>query len=333
MQNYNIEYYLPEKILDNYELERVFSSWSADEIFAKTGIESRHISDENQYASDLAVCAANNLFNEYKIDPKSITFLIIVTQSPDYILPNTACLVQNSIGMSKNAGAIDINLGCSGYIYALSIAKALVSSLTVENVLIITTDTYSKYIHNMDKSIRTLFGDGASATYISNECPDLNNYITYGTDGSGYDKFIIPASGLRFPKNDETKKEIVDRLGFIRTMENIYMNGPEIFMFTAKLVPKIVFEALKKANMTIEEIDLFVFHQASGSILSYIKDKLGLEDKKVFNNIRYIGNTVSSSIPIALKDAEKQGILIKGNTVMLIGFGVGLSWGTAIIKW
>lgn len=329
-----ISYYLPEKLLTNDDLANLYNDWTAERIYEKTGIITRHISNENEYASDLAENASKNLFNEYSIDPKEIDFLLLATQSPDYILPTTACILQDRLGIPKSSGALDYNLGCSAYIYGLALAKSLVNTNIANNVLLITSETYTKHIHPMDKSTRTIFGDGAAATLVSNDISHNNiGEFILGTDGSGSQQLIIPAGGMRMPNSEETRLEFKDENGSIRSKDNIYMNGPEIFNFTIQVVPKAVNDALEKNNLKIDDINLFIFHQANKYMLDYLRKKLKVPEYKFYINLAQTGNTVSSTIPIALKMAENEGKLQKGDKIMLVGFGVGLSWGATIIEW
>jgi 3-oxoacyl-[acyl-carrier-protein] synthase-3 len=328
-----ITYHLPENTLTNKELAELYSDWTEEKITEKTGISERHIAADNETALDLAVKAIQSMFDEEKTSPEEIDFILMATQSPDYLIPTTACILQAKTGIPKTAGALDINLGCSAFIYGLALSKSLVGMGVAGNVLLVTAETYSKHIHPMDKSTRTIFGDGAAATLIS-QCPEekIGSFVL-GTDGSGAENLIIPASGARIRRTEETKKESMDESGCVRTLENIYMNGPEILNFTIDVVPKCVREVLLKHNMTMEDIDLFVFHQANRYILDYLRRKLKIPEEKFYINIKGIGNTVSATIPIALSMAQAEGRLKSGNKVMLVGFGVGLSWGATIIEW
>lgn len=304
-----IEYYLPEKILTNEQLALAFPGWSAEKIFEKTGISQRHIADVNEKASDLAYKAVQKLFVSGVSNPDDIDFLLLCTQSPDCILPTTACVLQDRLGLSTSCGALDFNLGCSGYIYGLSLAKGLIESGQAKNVLLITAETYSKYIKHDDRAVRTIFGDGAAATLIQgvkSDCPFIYP-IVFGTDGKGANNLIV---------RDNT----------------LYMNGPEIFIFTLKCVPLVVAELLARMNKQLTDIDLFVFHQANQYMLDHLCEKLNIPEEKFYIYMENVGNTVSATIPIALWHAFADGKLQPGNLVMLVGFGVGYSWGGTIFK-
>lgn len=328
-----VDYYLPEKVLSNEDLSREFPEWSVEKIAAKTGIHRRHISADDEFSSDLAIAAGRALLERTGTDPESIDYLIVCTQSPDYYLPSTACIVQEGLGIPTSAGATDITLGCSGYIYALGLAKGLIESGQASDVLVVTADTYTKFINPQDKSVRTIFGDGAAATLVKGDgTTDDITAMTYGTDGRGAKSLIVPNGGLRAgsqlqPKSDVATREI-ETSGY-----DLYMDGPEIFNFTLRVVPSTVDEILAKASLALDDIDLFVFHQANAFMLDHLRKKLGVPEEKFFVALAESGNTVSSTIPIALADAERSGALRPGMRVMLLGFGVGLSWGGLVAQW
>jgi len=326
-----IEYYLPESVLTNDELANIYSDWSADKIFNKTGIKSRHIVKSDETASDLAINASIKLFDAGIISPEEIDFLILATQTPDYLLPPTACIIQDKLGLPKTVGAFDFNLGCSAYIYGLALAKSLIQSNIAKNILLLMAETYTKHIHPFDKSVRTIFGDGAAATIVGWGGSKILDF-DLGTDGSGFDKLIIPAGGSVLPKSTETSIEY-EKDGYIRSDDNIFMDGAEIFNFTIDVVPKTVKKVLNSQRMSLDEIDLFVFHQANEFILNFLRKKIKIPKEKFYVDMEDVGNTVSASIPIALKRAELEGRICKGDKVMLVGFGVGLSWGSTIIEY
>ena len=328
-----ISTYLPDSVLTNDELATLYPGWTADKIFEKTGIRERRISAENETAGDLGEKAAKKLFADHSVDPASIDFILLATQSPDYLLPTTACMLQNRLGVPTTAGALDFNLGCSAFIYGLSLAKGLMAGAIANNVLLITAETYTKHIHPMDKSVRTIFGDGAAATLISALDSDRIGKFMLGTDGRGYDKLIVPSGGMRLKPSEKTAAESTDESENIRSQDNLFMDGNEIFSFTIATVPRTVKETLEKNQLTMEEIDLFVFHQANKYMLDFLCKKCKIAPDKFYMNFADCGNTVSASIPIALSRAVHDGTLKPGMKVMLVGFGVGLSWGATIITW
>ena len=300
--------YFPRSTLTNDGLAARFPEWSAEKIFAKTGIASRHVAGDEDTLS-LAECVCRKLFAESEVDVSQIDFILLCTQSPKYRLPSTACLLQDRLGISKAAGALDYDLGCSGFIYGLALAKGLVRGGIAKNVLLVTAETYTKYIGEMDKSTRTIFGDGAAATLIDEGVAGRIGEFVLGTDGSGADKLIL------------------------REGENLFMDGPEIFNFTLEVVPKTIDEVCAKNGIARDEVDLFVFHQANKFMLDTIRKVTGLPRDKFYVNLEDTGNTVSSTIPIALKCAESEGKLRAGMKVMVLGFGVGLSWGGTIVQY
>lgn len=324
-----IEYVLPETVLTNDELAAQYETWSAEKILNKTGIESRHISECGETATDLGYLAAKKLVESGLVKREDIDFVILVTQTPDYLLPTSACIIQAKLGLNKTVGAFDINLGCSGFIYGLAVSKSFVDSGVAHNVLLITAETYSKHINQLDKSTRTIFGDGAAATLIGEGGMRIGEF-DLGTDGSGKNLLMIPAGGAKLSKSDETAEEI-DYDGNIRSKDNLYMDGTGIFEFTIREVPDSVERLLSKANKNKDEIDLFVFHQANKFMLDFLQRTMKIDKNKFYVNMADTGNTVSASIPIALKRAIEDGEIRGKRSILLCGFGVGLSWGTTIL--
>ena len=323
----DIAYYLPLNTVTNEELVKEFPEWSVDKIAEKVGVlERRVVVDET--ATDLAVMAAERLFAQNKVSKEDVDFVLFCTQSPDYKLPSSACIIQDRLGLSTKCGAFDFNLGCSGYEYGLAVAKGLISAGVSNNILLLTGETYNKYIHPKDKGNRTIFGDGASATIISIDGFAEIGEFCLGTDGSGAKNLIVKTSGARFEEKANDLK--FDEGGNPISSDHLFMDGQEIFMFTLVKVPKMMKEVLTKNNLQKEDIDLFVFHQANKYMLEHLRKKLKIDEDKFFVNLANVGNTVSSTIPIALCDARNENKLT-GN-VLLAGFGVGLSWGATIIR-
>lgn len=323
-----ISYYLPERVVTNEELVEDFPEWTVEKIVEKVGVKQRHVAGEEKI-SDMAVKASERLFKENpEIDRKNIDFVLVCTQSPDYFLPSTACLVQASLGLSTKCGAFDFNLGCSGYEYGLAVAKGFIESGIAKNVLLITSEAYNKHLHPRDKGNRTIFGDAATATVISDSgFAEIGDFVL-GTDGNGAENLIVRTGGMAYP--DKADDTVFDEDGNPRSSDHLYMNGGEIFSFTLKTVPKMVRQAIEKNSLTKDDIDLYVFHQANMFMLNHLRKKLKIDEDKFFLNMENIGNTVSSTVPIALADAKAQGKLI-GN-VLIAGFGVGLSWGATVLK-
>ena len=324
---------LPDAVLDNEQLASQYEGWSAEKIFAKTGIRSRRIAAADECASDLAVRAAMDLMAQTRVDRDSIDFLLYCTLTPDYVMPTTACLVQHRLGLPTSCGALDYSLGCSGYIYGLGLAKALIESGQARAILLLTADTCTKLINPADKSVRTLFGDGAAATLVvAGDEESLVGPFVYGTDGGGACNIIVPAGAMRraFVPNAEL---VADASGNARTVNNLYMNGTEIFNFTLRRLPEVLCQLLQKSGHSWDDVDLFVFHQANRFMLDHLRRKLQIPEEKFVIAMEHVGNTVSSSIPIALQSAADSGRLTPGALVMLAGFGVGYSWGATFIRW
>lgn len=319
-----IAYYLPQSVEDMDVLKRDNPDWNLDQIFAKTGIIKRHISSITETAVDLAEKAALNLsaFNE---DRKDIDLLILVTQSPDYALPTSACILQNRLNLSKHCMAFDINLGCSGFIYALSVASSLIETGVSKKALILCSDTYSKYISINDRTCRPIFSDGAAATLLTQSKKEGVGPFEFGSDGAGFDRLIVKNSGARLTSNNMSTPNDVGKY--------LEMAGSDVFLFTMREIPPAINKLLEKTKKTFDDIDLVIFHQASKLVIDNLIRTLKIEKKKVFTNFENIGNTVSASIPIALKDANDKGLLNDGDQIMLVGFGVGLSWGVTFVNW
>lgn len=323
-----LSYYLPEEVVTNEQLVEEFPEWSVDKIAKKIGISERHIAAENETAGDMAYKAADKLINENGIDKESIDFVLLCTQSPDYFLPSTSCIIQSRLGLSTKCGAFDFNLGCSGYEYGLAIAKGLIVSGVAKNILLLTAETYNKHIHPKDKGNRTIFGDGASASLISTDGFAKIGEFVLGSDGSGYDRLIHKTGAMRHYQqlNDIQFDENNNPL----SSDYLFMDGKAIFDFTSDIVPPMVEETLAKHQMNMDDVDLFVFHQANRYMINYLRKLMEIDKDKFYVFMENVGNTVSSTIPIALCEAKKEGKL-KGN-VLLAGFGVGLSYGATILK-
>lgn len=327
-----VSIYLPEKIMDNAELVRQFGTWTESKIFNKTGIVRRHVVG-GELVSDLAAAAGEKLFAEHGMNRDEVDFLLLCTECPDHFLPATACIVQDRLKLRKNIGALDYNLGCSGFVYGLALAKGLVLGGLARKVLLITAETITRTIHPNDKSTRTIFGDGACAILVEESDREGIGQFVLGTDGSGYSRLIIPAGAWAQPSSPETRVETTNRWGNTRTPENLYMDGPEILNFTLEVAPPCMDEVLKLNRTTLNEIGLVVFHQASYMLLEKLRDELQIPSEKFVIDIENYGNTVSCTIPITLRDMELQGRLKKGDKVLIMGFGVGLSWGGTILQW
>ncbi|PYS59808.1 MAG: 3-oxoacyl-ACP synthase [Acidobacteria bacterium] len=326
--------FLPAGELTNDQLAEEFGTWHGNQIFEKTGVTVRHVSARDECASDLAVAAANKLFESGVCASEEIDFLVLVTQMPDYFMPTTACLVQNRLGLRTTCGAIDINLGCSGFIYGLAVAKSLVEAAVASTVLLITSDTYTKWINPKDRSTRTLFGDGAAATLVSGveSESDLIGPFVLGSDGRGVKDIVVPAGGFRRPVTPETSIPREDETGSWRSEENLFMNGGEVLAFTIRTVPPVIDELLRKSGLTLDDVELVIPHQANKFMLERLRAKLKVPSEKYWIDMKESGNTVSATIPIAIESARNQGRLKSGDRALVAGFGVGYSWGAAMIR-
>lgn len=322
-----ISYYLPQGLLTNEQLAQEFPEWTVKKIAQKIGINQRHIVAKNETALDMAIAASNQLFEEHQIDKSTIDFVLLCTQSPDYFLPTTACILQDRLGLSTTCGTLDFNLGCSGFVYGLSLAKGLIAGEIAKNILLVTSETYTKHLHPKDKGNRTIFGDAATATLISTDGFAKINEFMLGTDGSGAENLIVKTGAFR---EREKKNDLVfDENNFPKSSDYLFMEGAEIFNFTSKVIPELVRNTFAKNNLKQDNIDLFVFHQANKFMINYLRKHLGIDEDKFFIFMENVGNTVSSTIPIALYEAQKQGVL-QGN-VLIVGFGVGYSWGATTL--
>ena len=322
-----ISYYLPEKIVTNEQLVEEFPEWSVDKIAKKVGINERHIAADDETAGDMAYKAAEKLIQENSLQRASIDFVLLCSQSPDYFLPSTSCIIQDRLKLSTKCGAFDFNLGCSGYEYGLAVAKGLIISGVAKNILLLTAETYNKHLHPMDKGNRTIFGDGASATLVSSDGFARIGDCVLGTDGSGYDRLILKTGAMRHnkPLNDLHFDENNTPI----SSDFLFMDGKSIFDFTSDVVPPLIEETLKKNHLKKKDIDLFVFHQANRYMINYLRKLMEIEKEAFFVFMDRVGNTVSSTIPIVLCEARKEGRL-KGK-VVLAGFGVGLSYGALVL--
>jgi len=334
---YDIEYFVPSNRLSNDDLSAINPDWNLNRIYDKTGISNRYLSNKDQTATDLAVEAGRLLLEKNSDLKDTVDYLILCTQSSDYYLPSSACLIQERLGLKQTIGAIDVNQGCSGFVYSLGLAKGLIETNQAKNILVITADTYSKYINDKDKSVKTLFGDAAACTLIKAIDESDDEFVSnpvYGTNGKGAQHLIVPDGGARNPISDKSYYEDKDDSNNIRSQANLFMNGREIFIFTSSTVPVVFNEILEKEKMTLNDIDVVIFHQANKFILDSLQKKLKIPEEKMHRSYQEFGNTVSSTIPIGLKKEIVKNKNKRGSrTALLLGFGVGLSWAGNIVKY
>ena len=316
-----MEYCLPERVEGNEQLLRDNPDWKLEKIVQKTGIVQRYLAAPDQTAADLCVEAAEKLFAKAPLERPEVDTLLFCTQSPDFTLPTTACIIQDRLGLPTKTAAFDFNLGCSGFVYGLAVAGSMVETGLSENVLLLCGDTYTKYIDPHDRTCRPIFSDAGTAAWIRRSEQPLLGPFDLGTDGSGYGNLIVPNSGARAAANGGP------------TGAALLMDGGSVFLFTMSPVPENVRGLLAKARMQSEQVDFFFFHQASRVVLDAIAENLQLPSEKVVRELEDIGNTVSATIPIALKRSAEAGRLRPGQRVLLCGFGVGYSWGSCLLEW
>jgi 3-oxoacyl-[acyl-carrier-protein] synthase III len=323
----------PAGRLTNDQLRSRFPEWNFDRLEKRTGVVQRPVAAEGETALDLAERACGELAARGCLRPDEIDALIFCTQSPDYIMPPNSCLLHGRLNLKPEALAFDINLACSGYIYGVQIAAGLLWSGAAKRVLLATADTYSRYIHPGDRSTRSLFGDGGAVSILSSSGQGHRIVdIQCGTSGKNYCKFIIPAGGSRLPRSADTARETTDESGNVRTQEHIRMDGMGVLSFFNATVPASVKAILARNGLSIDDVDLFVFHQASQLALESLRSALSIPADKMVIDLADTGNLVSASIPVALNRALASGRAKPGQTALLCGFGVGLSWGTALVN-
>lgn len=327
----DIEYHLPERILANSELGKQNPSWDMSLIEGKAGVSERRVAAEDETSYDLAVKACEKLFQRH--DLKGVDGVIFCTQTPDHIMPSNAFLLHRHLELREDTIAFDYNLACSGFIYGLAMIQGFVAAGLARRILLVTAETYSKFINERDRSARVLFGDGAAATLVaaSDSTRGIID-IDLATVARHYERFWVPAGGFRLPRSEATAVETTDEAGNVRSQNDIYMDGMGVWAFVNSTVPRQIRRLLERNAMTLEEIDLVLFHQGSKLVLDSLAKVLGLTETQSFSNLAKVGNTVSASIPIALKDAQTEGRVRSGHKLLMSGFGVGLSAGALLME-
>jgi len=322
----DIQVYLPEKILTSKELVERFD-FDPDFLEHKIGINSRHIAAKDESVSDMAVKASKSLFMEnHSFTPDSVDLLVVCTQNPDFKIPHTAAIVQKQLSIPSIA-TFDVNLACSGFVYSLAVVASFMERHNMKNAVLITSDAYSKVIDNRDRDTMAIFGDGACAVWICSDCVCHPLLFSFGTNGEGYDKLIVKDGGSRNPLNYFLSNQPVPG----EEVGSLYMNGREIFDFMLKEVPEDTVECIEKNGLTINTVDYFIFHQANKFMLDCLSKRMKIPEDKMVYNLKDIGNTVSSSIPMALKHLMDTSEL-SGKNVFISGFGAGLSWASTVLK-
>jgi len=329
---YISEFY-PKKSYSNDDFYKEFPKMEAQkENLLKVGVSNRYIVDEGTTSSDIAVKAAEKMFKEHNVNPRDIEFVIFCSGEFDHYTPISSAIIQDRLGLSTNVGAIDLVSSCTGFVQSLSIAKGMIESNGLRNVLLLCVSTLTKEFHKKDFNSKFLFGDAATATFLSSQEESGVGEFVFGTDGSRSDYLIIRDGGARNPINTDSFKEEINEYGNVTCRANFYMNGTGIFLFGMKTVPKLIDDILEKNRTSFDEIDYFIFHQANAFLLKTLQKKLAIPKEKFIIHLENTGNTVAATIPIALNSILKNGIAKSGDTILFAAFGTGLTWGGTIVK-
>lgn len=315
--------YIPRRVLTNDDLSRRVDT-SDEWIVTRTGIRERRLAEPGETTATMAVQAARQALDVAGIPPEKVDLIIVATATPDYLFPSTACLVQDALGAS-HAGAFDLGAGCTGFIYALGVAAAMVETGAAPTVLVIGSETLSRITDWTDRNTCVLFGDGAGAVVLRAGPGDGGVLATVlNADGSGRDLLMLPAGGIRNPASHQT---VAERMHYIK------MRGRDVFRFAVRVIPSATRQVLEKAGLSLDDVRLFIPHQANGRIIEAALKDLKLPPEKVYSNLERYGNTSAASIPIALCEAVEEGRIGPGDVVVCVGFGAGLTWGAAAIRW
>jgi 3-oxoacyl-[acyl-carrier-protein] synthase-3 len=329
-----MHYCLPKKVVSNSDLEERFGEKAIASIVKMAGVQERRVVEPGQTASDLAFCAIRRFLEARSIDPSEIDLLIFASQTGDYQLPATACVLHGRLGLAQTCAAFDLSLGCSAFPYAARVASSMVEAGGFRKALVVNAEAITTLIHPKDRGLVPLHGDAAVVTMIE-PCESSSGILwaELGTDGSGYEHLIIPASGGRTPRTPETAVEIEDESGIVRSQEHLFMNGPAVFHFSLHKVPDAIKAGLLKHNMTVDDFDLVLLHQANRTMVDMIYKALKVPPEKRFYFMDKVGNASGASTPMLLAEAWRQGAIKAGSRTLLASFGVGLSWGVLAIKW
>lgn len=304
----------------------------AEKISQSTGVRQRRVAPNGTCTSDLCLAAAERLLDQLGWSRDSVELLVFVSQTPDYVLPATSCSLHSRLGLSKSCAAFDINLGCSGYVYGLWVTSQLVASLGGSRALLLVGDTITSLVSPQDQSVATLFGDAGSATAIEGCSNGAEMHFRLGTDGAGQGHLMVPAGGFRCPRSENTAVRRIREDGNVRSDEDLFMNGAEIFAFTLKIVPPLFSGVLEQAAWTAAEVDAYVMHQANRFMLQHLAKRMRLPTEKVIIAMENFGNTSSASIPLTLTVSLAERLRSSEMKLVLAGFGVGFSWAAAAIR-
>jgi 3-oxoacyl-[acyl-carrier-protein] synthase III len=327
--------HLPSRVETNEDLAREHPAWDLPKIAAKTGILARHIAADDETSCDLGCRAAEKLLARELVPAASIDYIIFSTQTPDYVLPSNATQLQHRLKLANHVGAIDISPGCAGFVLGLQLANGLIESRAARNVLLVTAETYSKLVHPSDRTVRTLFGDGAAATLISKAdqgAAGIGEFVV-GTDGSGGASLMVPSGGFRLPRSAATAHEVTDAQGSVRNQDCLFMDGQAVFAFTLNVVPAAIAQLLEKSQLKSEAIDWYVFHQANKFMLDNLAKCSRIPADRMVFHLDTVGNTVSASIPLAIEAYVESGKIRAGQKLVIAGFGVGLTWALCTLTW
>lgn len=331
----SIAYSLPTDVVTEKDLEERFGSKALKSITKMSGIRNRRVVARGQCASDLAYAASMRLIKHSGIDPATIDLLIFASQTPDYRIPATSSVLHGRLNLSEKCCTFDINQACSSFIHSLQVAHSMIVAGTARRALVLNGDAISTIINPMDRGLATLHGDAATATLF--EQSDMKTggleFVEAGTDGTKYDRLLVPAGGARMPSNSETRVETADDDGCIRNLEQLYMDGPAVFHFAVYKIPDIIKTAMQKMKLTIDDFDLVLLHQANKTMVDLIYRAINAPQEKRFYFLEDVGNSSGASLPTLLAHAWRERVIKPGSRTLLSAFGGGLSWGVASIKW
>ncbi len=315
--------YLPRRVMTNHEIEKMVDT-SDEWIVTRTGIKERRIAAPEEASSDLAYAASQEALADAGVTPEQLDLIIVGTATPDMLFPATGCILQDRLG-AKQAGAFDLSAACSSWVYAVAVAHGYIASGLAKTVLVAGAETLSKFTNWKDRNTCVLFGDSAGAV-VMQACEPRSGFLSFylGADGAGGPLIALPAGGSRIPASFESIE---------RNQHFLQMNGREVYKFAVRCIPKAIEEAVQRAHMTIDDVDLFIPHQANIRIIDAAAGRLGQPREKFFINVERYGNTSAASVPVALYEAVHSGRVKVGDTVVLVAFGGGLTWGSCALRW
>lgn len=315
---------VPDRILTNDDIRALGVDTSDEWIFSRTGIRERRVCGPQETTASLGILAGRRAIEDAGLTPDDIGLIICATATSDHIWPASACLIQAGLGC-RNAAAFDLGAACSGFVYALETGAGFIRSGAMRYVLVVGADTLTKQINWKDRATCVLFGDGAGAVILGPCKPEEGLLSTaLGADGAGFELIVLPSGGTKFPVTPEAIE---------RRQNCIFMKGAEVYKFAVRIMGDACLEALSKAGLASEDVGLFIPHQANIRIIESAAQRMGLESDRVFVNVARYGNTSAASVPIALREAIDAGRVKKGTVLVFVGFGAGLTWGAAVVRW